>query len=454
MSTAIGSTGGSTPDPATGAGTTGPRTRYGRSQIVTATAVGTDRALRAAVGAWRKTTSRLTRMVTPAGRLLAALAVMGLATGLPLGLVEFTAAGTIALVLLAAAAPFLLGVRDYDAQLHLERDRLVAGGELVCRIAVRNPRRTTALPGLVEFPVGDTTVTVPVPLLPGRATRAESITVPGLRRGILRVGPLTAVRSDPLGLMRAERRWHDPRTVFVHPATVGLPSTSTGFVKDLEGTPSTVLADTDLSFHAIRDYAPGDPPRQVHWKSTAKTGALMVRQYEQTRRSRMLVITAAAASEAASEEEFELVVGVAASLGLRGIRDGRDIDVVVGGEVPELARRTTRTIRPLPTRSTRALLDAMAGLRRSDAVNGIGEVATLAAEAYPDVSVAFVVCGSPVPPGMLRAAALRFPPGVGVAAVVCDPTAPPRVRRLAGMPVLTVGLLADLAHLLARSAQS
>jgi uncharacterized protein (DUF58 family) len=307
---------------------------------------------------------------------------------------------------------------------------------------------------VVELPVGDAVVTVGVPMLRGRTESAQSITIPGLRRGILRVGPVTAVRSDPLGLMRVERRWPPPRTVFVHPATVALPATSTGLVKDLEGMPSRVLADTDLSFHAIRDYAPGDPPRQVHWKSTAKTGALMVRQYEQTRRSRMLVMAATAAGETASEDEFELVVAVGASLGLRGIRDGRDIDVVVGGELPDLARRTTRTIRPLATRSSQALLDEAAGLRRSEAAGGIGEVAALASDAYPDVSVAFLVCGSPVLPRTLRAAALRFPPDVGVAAVVCDPVAPPRMRLLAGMPVLAVGVLTDLAHLLARGTPS
>ncbi len=452
MATTTGGTGGAARDPVTAS--TGSRTRYGRSRRVAAAVVGTDRALRSATAAWRRTTARFARTITPAGRLAAAVAVVGLSAGLSLGLVEFAAAGTVALALLAAAAPFLLGVRDYEASLDVDRDRVVAGGELVCRVDVRNPRRTVALPSLIELPVGEAVVTVPVPLLRGRTASAQSLTIPGLRRGILRVGPVTAVRSDPLGLMRAERRWHHPRTVFVHPATVALPATSTGFVKDLEGTPSSVLADADLSFHAIRDYAPGDPPRQVHWKSTAKTGALMVRQYEQTRRSRMLVVAATAAGDTASEEEFELVVAVGASLGLRGIRDGRDIDVVVGGELPDLARRTTRTIRPLPTRSPRALLDEAAGLRRSDAVNGIGEVAALAADAYPDVSVAFLVCGSPVPPRTLRTTALRFPPEVGVAAVICDPVAPPRMRPLAGMPVLSVGVLADLAHLLARGARS
>ena len=41
---------------------------------------------------------------------------------------------------------------------------------------------------------------------------------------------------------------------------------------------------------ALREYQPGDDLRHVHWKSTAKTGRLMVRQYEESRRSRMAVV--------------------------------------------------------------------------------------------------------------------------------------------------------------------
>ncbi len=52
----------------------------------------------------------------------------------------------------------------------------------------------------------------------------------------------------------------------------------------------------------------------------------MVRQYEESRRSRMAVVLAVAEAEYADADEFELAVGCAASLGLRAVRDARDVD--------------------------------------------------------------------------------------------------------------------------------
>ena len=72
-----------------------------------------------------------------------------------------------------------------------------------------------------------------------------------------------------------------------------------------------------MSFHAIREYTPGDSRRQIHWKSTAKTGQLMVRQFEESRRSRMAVVLSLALADYADEDEFELGVSAAASLAPR-----------------------------------------------------------------------------------------------------------------------------------------
>ena len=112
--------------------------------------------------------------------------------------------------------------------------------------------------------------------------------------------------------------------LYVHPRTTALPSTSAGLIRDLEGNPTRRLVDSDYPFHAIREYAAGDSRRQIHWKSTAKTGRLMVRQYEESRRSRMAVVLSVAEAEYADAEEFELAVRSAASLGLRAVHDARE----------------------------------------------------------------------------------------------------------------------------------
>lgn len=438
----------------TSTSTSSTRTRYDTSRQTTVIVVGGIRFWRRMRRAVARAAEAVGDTVTPGGWLLVGAAAVGLGVGLPFGWIEFAVAGLVAVVLLVCAVPFLFSARAYDVSLGLTRDRVVAGSEVAASLRVENVGAGVALPGRVDVPVGVGLIDVPIPLLRKGAVHEEDLSIPALRRGVLDVGPARAVRGDPLGILRREVTWEDVHTLYVHPVTTSIPSTATGFVKDLEGNPSSLVVDSDISFHAIREYAPGDSQRHIHWKSTAKTGTLMVRQYEETRRSRMVIVLASGDDEYASDEEFELAVSAAASLGVRGIRDGRDVSVVVGGEVPEFARRTVRTSRDLATVTARTLLDDLAGIDKTERVSPLSDVASLAVEGHGDVSIGFLVCGSAPTLRMLQHAALAFPADVGVAALVCDPTAEPGYRTLGTTAIVTIGLLEDLRHILARSAKS
>ena len=108
-------------------------------------------------------------------------------------------------------------------------------------------------------------------------------------------------------------------------------------LRDLEGQATRVVSNSDLSFHALRDYQPGDDRRHIHWKTTAKTGTLMVRQFEDTRRTHTAVALATEPDDYATEEEFELAVAAAASIGVQALRDERGLTFLAG---PGCARRT------------------------------------------------------------------------------------------------------------------
>ncbi|MFJ6678970.1 DUF58 domain-containing protein [Microbacterium sp. NPDC091382] len=430
------------------------RTSYGTAGTTTALAVrgvqGWRRLRRAAARAARATAET----IAPAGRMVVALAVVGLGVGLGCGLLEFAVAGGAALLLLILSVPFLFGARAYQVTLRLAHDRVVAGTPVEGALVVANVGRRTALPGRVDLPVGDGLVDVHVPLLRPGHELSETVVIPTQHRGVITVGPARTVRGDPLGILTREATWQDTHTLYVHPVTTALRSSATGLIRDLEGSPSRTIVDADFSFHALRPYVPGDSLRQVHWKSTAKTGAMMVRQYEETRRSRMILVLALGADEYADEDEFELAVSATASIGVRGIRDGRDVDVVAGAEIPEFARSRMRTFRTLTTISSRTLLDELAGIERGENPSRLRDVATLASGHHPDASIAFLVCGSTPTPTQLQAAALAFGSEVAVVALVCAPSAAPGIRRLGGMTVISIGLLKDLRQLLARGGQS
>jgi len=409
---------------------------------------------RAVAEAARGLTERAGGTVMPAGWLVILAATLGLGLGLAFGWVEWLVAGFASLAMLALCVPFLFGARAYDVVVRLAHERVVAGGEVSGEIVIRNRGRSTALPGRLDLPVGDGLIELGVPLMRAGHSVAQPLLIPAVRRGIIAVGPPTAIRTDPVGLLRRERAWDDVRRVFVHPRTVAVPSTSAGLVRDLEGQPTRRLVDADMSFHAIREYAPGDARRQIHWKSTAKTGQLMVRQFEESRRSRMAVVLGLAEDEYADADEFELAVSAAASLGVQAVRDGRDLDVVTGAEIPRVVRARLRAIRDISAASPRALLDGFCAVESLENTMPLAGVCRLTAETKNDLSIALIVCGSRVAPPTLRRAALAFPADTAVIAVVCDERAHPRMQGVGGFTVLTVGVLDDLASLMLRGAGS
>jgi uncharacterized protein (DUF58 family) len=396
----------------------------------------------------------LASVVTPAGWLVGLWAVLGLAVGLVLGWGEFLIGAAVALVLVVLATPFLLGKEAYEVEFSLEHDAVVAGHTAHGEIVVRSPKARLALPGRIDIPVGDGLVDFHVPLLRRGHQHTERIVIPARRRGVVDVGPATTTRSDPLNLLHREFHWADVKTLYIHPVTIALPSTSRGFIRDLEGIATRTVTTEDISFHAVREYANGDAQRHIHWKSTAKVGRLMVRQFDETRRSTICLVLDLDESSYASPEEFEIAVSVIGSLGVRALRDGRDVRAVVSGDVPQFAKASVRALRELRVSTPRGLLDDLSGVESGSAVADLPAITRMVAEAHVDTSLVFLATGSAAPLSRLQSAGLAFGPEIAVAAVVCDPAAEPSLHALGHSRVLTVGLLDDLRQLLAKGARA
>ncbi|MFJ6549051.1 MULTISPECIES: DUF58 domain-containing protein [unclassified Microbacterium] len=429
-------------------------TRYDRTRRgpVRGAVFGARRVVRSVRRASRATVGWVRETVTTAGMLVAVAVVLGVLAGLLFGWVEAWAVATIALVLLVACVPFILGAHDYRIDLVLDRDRVVAGAEIGATLDVRNTGDRLSLPGVVDVPVGEGLVEAHVPLLRPGAHHREELTIAAHRRGVIDVGPMTITRGDPIGILRRELRWPDVQRIHVHPVTVRLPSTSAGLIRDLEGTPSTTLVDADLSFHAVREYVVGDSPRHIHWKSTAKTGTLMVRQYEESRHARIAVILDLDPESYASDDEFENTVSAAASLALQGVRDGRDVLFSVSNEIPEHGRAEVLSIRTLPTVTPKALLDATSTIDQAARVMRLEAVTALTAQSYPDLSIGFLLTGSLLPLERLRHAAVKLPAAVEAVAVRSELGAQPTMRTARELAVMTLGALGDLPQMLARGA--
>ncbi|WP_255447236.1 DUF58 domain-containing protein [Schumannella soli] len=396
---------------------------------------------------------RVSSVVTPLGWIVLALLVAaGLVGYVLLGWVEAVVLFWIAVVLVLVAVVSLIGRNAFAVTLELERHKVVVGEPATAAISVRSTGSHRSLGATAEIPVGEGLAEAAIPSLRRDAVHRHEFAVPTARRGVVPIGPVHTVRADPIGLVRRELIWTGREQLVVHPRTIAVPSTSTGLIRDLEGAATTDLTPSDVSFHALREYQAGDDRRYIHWKSTAKTGTYMVRQFEQTRRSHLVVGLSTARGDFLDDEEFELAVSVAGSLGVRAIRDGRTVSVVVGEKTPEFAKRRVYAVRPLSTVRPGRLLDDLAVVASDENALPVRDVARVISDTVTGVSIAFLVTGSPTPLAELRAASAAFPADVEVVAVVCDPDARPGLRRVPGLNVLRVGLLDDLRQALARAA--
>lgn len=435
-------------------GLTNARTRIvgDRTGLLADAVIATVRFVTAARGLVARAFARLSGVVTPLGWSVLAAVPITLGIGYAIGWIELVVVGFALVALILIAFIYLIGRSSITIQLRVAHSRVVAGERATGDVVVSNPGRRRTFGVTVEVPVGTGLAEAALPGLARGATFTHEFGIPTVRRGVVPVGPVRTVRADPIGIVRRELVWTDVAEVFVHPRTISIPSTSTGFIRDLEGNPTRDLSNNDVSFHALREYLPGDERRYIHWKSTARTGTYMVRQFEETRRSHLVIALSLATSDYASDEEFEMAVSVAGSLGARAIRDARTVTVVASEVTPQFAKRKVFAVKQLSTLTRTRLLDDLAVVERVETALAITDVARVTGEQASGVSVAFLVCGSSATPQELRAASTKFSADVEVVAVVCDPNRPPGLRRVSGLSVLTIGFLEDLQKSLARSA--
>ena len=103
-----------------------------------------------------------------------------------------------------------------------------------------------------------------------------------LRRGVLRFTGVTLARPDPLGLLRALTTVPLPQTVLILPRRYPVPAIALpGTAKYQEGGVALAasVGQSD-EYVALRDYRHGDPLRHIHWRSWARVGQPVVKEFE------------------------------------------------------------------------------------------------------------------------------------------------------------------------------
>ncbi len=378
-------------------------------------------------------------VVNPLGWTLLGVGVLLVLVARRTGWLEAGVLAAAALITVALALPFLLGRTSVRVDLRLEPIRVTAGASVVGSLRVTNVADRRLLPTLLELPVGPALHRYPLPMLAAGATHEESFTIRTRRRGVIPVGPAQTRRGDPLGAFSRDVSWTPLTEILVRPQMTPLDSLAGGLLRDLEGVTTDAVTASDLAFHALREYVPGDDLRHVHWRSSAKATAsagdsqLLVRQYLDTRRSHATLVVDDRPEVWSDEDEFELAMSVAASIAMRALTDEFEVSFVCGehavsGETGQLA------------------LDAVcrAEQGRRGVVSGGREAVRMA----PDTSLLFLVGGRGTTLEEFLRGAASFAPEVRRYALVVDPAGSSWVTEAGGMPVLHVSMLSALPAVL------
>ena len=258
--------------------------------------------------------ARLTARGWGALAVVIASAALGLALGYPEGL-GLAVGGA----LLLAVSYFLVAGGGPAFALAVAPPRVERLSDTIVRVdieATRAHRRGLRLRGAdaTSFPV----------VWDATGVHAD-ISVPTHRRGPVSLGPWVLERVDPWGLMRRRVGEVEGVALLVVPrvrpvSLAALPSALTDFGGSAEMGTTT--------FATLREYVIGDELRHVHWRSSAKTGKLMMRQYVDITRPRITLVLVAEERAYTSAEEFEEAVDFLASLAAVATSSGLDVEVV------------------------------------------------------------------------------------------------------------------------------
>lgn len=206
---------------------------------------------------------------------------------------------------------------------------------------------------------GDVPLSVEVPVLKPGEDHEVLYALPTERRGRIRVGPLRLERTDPLGLARRVRAYGGTDTLIVRPKVCLLPVLPSGKAHHVEGPTSDTADDGSLTFHALREYVLGDDLRRVHWRSTARTGTLMVRQMVDVSLPHTTIVLDTRPVAYATDEDFELAVDSVASVAYAAARSNFPVHLV--SEAGPILHTDGSG------NDSEAILDRLALLRQSDA---------------------------------------------------------------------------------------
>lgn len=152
-------------------------------------------------------------------------------------------------------------------------------------------------------------------------------------RGFHLMGPVQLQCSDPFGWLERDIVLPANETLLVYPLIIPIEELGLPAIFPMgEQVGKRQLLEDPLWFAGNREYQPGDDPRRIDWKATARVGTLRSKLYESTTERRLLILldtwTYSNEHKGKDPELQEYCISAAASLAIWGLDEGYMVGVL------------------------------------------------------------------------------------------------------------------------------
>ena len=232
-----------------------------------------------------------------------------------------------------------LNARPLDIRAEGLAEKYEVGGLVDERITVQNhgklPRLSVVVSEKSDLPGHSNRRVITVP---GRKSRTWRNATPCQMRGYFTLGPFEVTSEDPFGVFRRTRTCGTPEHVLVYPASIELPGFQL-FPLTEQGQRRNPQATHRITPNAawVRDYSPGDSLSRIHWRSTARTAKLMVKEFDLDLSDEVWIaldLHRGANAGAGKESAIEYAITAVASLARKYLEAGTRLGLVGYGDRP------------------------------------------------------------------------------------------------------------------------
>lgn len=163
-------------------------------------------------------------------------------------------------------------------------DQATAGQMLDMSLEIENPkwrrRQAIVLEEKLPFALVNPLCSI-VPPVRRHSQLLFSRPVLAVHRGSFKLSPLTLRGGDPAGLFYRETTLSLPASIIVYPPVEPLPDLLLHQHETVQTTSHPIsAAGTSQDFFGVREYTHSDGMRYIHWRSSARFGKFMVKEFE------------------------------------------------------------------------------------------------------------------------------------------------------------------------------